>query len=99
MRNEYIKYKEVIETCDSLYDDNEIKKLLTKLDIIKHKKQTVILNSYHLSNLIGIKWKYLKKIINSPEKYYYNFNISKKSGGKREINVPNKALSLCQNFI
>ena len=52
-----------------------------------------------LSNLIGIKWNYLKKIIKSPEKYYYNFRISKKSGGEREINVPNKALSLCQNFI
>ena len=99
MRNEYIKYKEVIESCDSFYDENEIKELLTKLDIIKHKKQTVILNSYHLSNLIGIKWNYLKKIIKSPEKYYYNFRISKKSGGEREINVPNKALSLCQNFI
>ena len=99
MKNDYIRYKEIIESCDSLYDDNKIKELLTNLDNIKQRKQTIILNSYHLSNLIGIKWKYLKKIINSPEKYYYNFKISKKSGGKREINVPNKALSLCQNYI
>ncbi len=99
MKKNYEKYKKIITSCDTLFDKNKINNLLVTLDKIKKKEQTVILNSYHLSNLIGIKWKYLKKIISQPEKFYYNFYITKKSGGKRQINVPNSALSLCQEFI
>lgn len=99
MKKDYGKYEKIITDCDTLFDEEKINNLLVTLDNIKSKEQTVILNSYHLSNLIGVKWKYLKKLISQPEKFYYNFYISKKSGGKRQINVPNSALSLCQNFI
>lgn len=99
MKKNYEKYREIITKCNELFDEEKVDKLLASLDSINNKKQTVILNSYHLSNLIGIKWKYLKKIIAQPEKYYYNFSITKKSGGKRIINVPNSYLALCQEYI
>ena len=63
MKKDYEKYKKIITDCDSLFDEDKINNLLVTLDNIKSKEQTIILNSYHLSNLIGVKWKYLKKII------------------------------------
>ena len=45
----------------------------------------IILNTYQLSNVLGIKWKSLKKIISNSQKMYYDFNISKRNGGKRKI--------------
>lgn len=98
MNNNYKEYLNIIESCDESSNSKKGEYLNT-LSILKDKKQIIILNSYHLSNLLGIKWNYFKKLISNPEKYYYNFLISKKSGGKRQINVPNYYLSLCQAFI
>jgi len=99
MSKDYEKYRELVESCNALHDEGKTKELLDRIDIIAAKKQNVILNSYHLSNLIGIKWNYLKAIIKKPEKYYHNFYILKKTGGKRQINVPNEGLATCQKYI
>ena len=59
----------------------------------------IILNTYQLSNVLGIKWKSLKKIISNSQKMYYDFNISKKNGGKRKISMPNEVLKEIQALI
>lgn len=59
----------------------------------------VILDTYQLSNVLGIKWEELKKIINESQKLYYDFYISKKRGGKRQISMPNKKLKETQKLI
>ncbi len=59
----------------------------------------IILNTYQLSNILGIKWTVLKKVINNSQKMYYNFNISKRSGGKRMISMPNEVLKEIQSLI
>ena len=59
----------------------------------------IILNTYQMSNVLGIKWNLLKKVINNSKKMYYNFNISKRSGGKRQISMPNEVLKEIQVLI
>lgn len=59
----------------------------------------IILNTYQLSNVLGIKWEVLKKVINNSQKMYYNFNISKKSGGMRKISMPEEILKQIQLLI
>lgn len=59
----------------------------------------IILNTYQLSNILGIKWKLLKKVISNSQKMYYDFNISKRSGGKRKISMPNEVLKAVQVLI
>ena len=59
----------------------------------------IILNTYQLSNVLGIKWKLLKKVISDSQKMYYDFNISKRGGGKRKISMPNEVLKAVQMLI
>lgn len=79
--------------------DEEKEKLIKKVIYEETKKVPFIMNTYHLSNILGIKWKDLKNIINNSDKLYYNFSISKKSGGKRIISMPNKELLIVQKKI
>ena len=95
---EFKKYEKMIENNKSI-NTKEKEKYFQKLLKLKNNNVRIILNSYHFSNLVGIKWEYLKKIIDNPEKYYHKFYISKKSGGKREICSPSLPLELCQRYI
>ena len=95
---EYIKYRDKIKSNEKYSVDKKVN-YLNRLEVLKECNSLIILNSFHFSNLVGIKWKLLKKIINNTDDFYYNFEISKKSGGKRKINVPSKPLALCQKFI
>ena len=79
--------------------DEEKEKLIKKVIYEEKTKVPFIMNTYHLSNILGIKWKDLKIIINNSDKLYYNFSISKKSGGKRIISMPNKELLIVQKKI
>lgn len=79
--------------------DEEKEKLIKKVIYEEKTKVPFIMNTYHLSNILGIKWKDLKNIINNSDKLYYNFSISKKSGGKRIISMPNKELLIVQKKI
>ena len=99
MKNENEKYLEILQTNSDSFSNDKINNITEIIKTLNEKGSPVIINSYHFSNLVGVKWKYLKLIIKTPEKYYYNFNISKKSGGKRKISVPNKSLELCQKYI
>ncbi len=44
IKNEYTRYKEDIESFDNLYDNKKFEKLLSSLENIKQKNQTIILN-------------------------------------------------------
>ena len=77
-------------------EEEEKKELIKKVEHEEKTKVPFIMNTYHLSNILGIKWKSFKNIINNSDKLYYNFNISKKSGGKRTISMPNKELLIVQ---
>ena len=99
MKNEYKKYKLLIEERKEHYTQKKVLEMVDSLEKLNKNNFEIILNSYHFSNLVGIKWECIKKIIDAPEKNYYNFEISKKSGGKRVINVPNEPLTLCQRYI
>ena len=94
----YEHYKTKILNNDN-YTDEKKKQYLEQIKILETKNSEIILNTYHFSNLVGIKWKTLKKIIDDTDKFYYNFQISKKTGGKRTINVPNRSLEICQKYI
>lgn len=94
----YIKCREKIEK--NFKENPKLKlKYLDTVERLEKTNSKVILNSYHLSNLCGVKWQYIKAFVKNPEKQYYNFQISKKSGGKRQINMPNEGLSVIQQFI
>ena len=94
----YEHYKTKILNNDN-YTDEKKKQNLEQKKKLETKNSEIILNTYHFSNLVGIKWKTLKKIIDDTDKFYYNFQISKKTGGKRTINVPNRSLEICQKYI
>lgn len=79
--------------------DERKKELLEKVRFEEKTKVPFIMNTYHLSNILGIKWNNFKQIINDSNKQYYDFTISKKSGGKRKISMPNKELLIIQKKI
>lgn len=90
-------YKNYIEKLP--ITEKEKRELLRKVRYEEETKVPFIMNTYHLSNILGIKWKDFKNIINNSNKMYYNFSISKKSGGKRTISMPNKELLIVQKTI
>lgn len=59
----------------------------------------IILNTYQLSDVLKIKWNVLKKTIRCCQKMYYDFYISKKSGGQRKISMPDEVLKEIQTLI
>lgn len=79
--------------------EEEKQELIKKVIYEEETKVPFIMNTYHLSNILGIKWKNFKNIINNSDKLYYDFKISKKSGGKRTISMPNKELLIVQRKI
>lgn len=79
--------------------EGEKEELIKKVENEEKTKVPFIMNTYHLSNILGIKWGKFKYIINNSNKMYYNFDISKKAGGKRTISMPNKELLIIQKRI
>ncbi len=59
----------------------------------------VILDTRHLSALIGIDNEVLNRMIIHPEKYYRCFSIPKRKGGFREISSPYPTLMKVQKWI
>lgn len=99
MLNELEKYIKDIESSKKLsIQKKEYYKSVAK-DIYE-AGFPIILNSYHLSNLSGIKWKILKYLIDDNVSTYHKFYITKKDKvSKREILAPCKELAHVQKFI
>lgn len=84
----YNKYKEKILNADKLSQEKK-DYYLKVAKRINNNGFPIILNSYHLSNLVGIKWDILKKLINDNASSYHKFYITKKDRvSKREILAP-----------
>lgn len=88
---DYKKWKE--------YLTQEKPEFLDELEIFKDSCFPVIFSMYHLSQLIGIKTDVLSRIINSPENFYRQFTIKKRSGGERQITAPYPVLKSIQEWI
>ena len=58
-----------------------------------------IFDQHHLSRLLGYNEHYLYGITNMPRRYYRIFNISKASGGMRQIEEPLPSLKEIQDWI
>jgi RNA-directed DNA polymerase len=71
--------------------------VISKVD---SSKFPVILNTFHLANLFGLKWSELKNIIDKNHLYYHDFFILKrKTNKKRKISAPSKELFYIQKEI
>ena len=95
---EYKYYKKQIKNLNIANEEKiEYQKIIERIG--ENSKTPIILNTYHMSNVLGVKWKVLKSLIDNTEGMYHTFYISKKSGGKREIDTPNENLMFAQKKI
>lgn len=95
----YNKYKEKILNAGKLSQEKK-DYYLNVAKRVYNNGFPIILNSYHLSNLVGIKWNILKKLIDDNVSSYHKFYITKKDRvSKREILAPSQELSYVQKYI
>lgn len=59
----------------------------------------VIFEIEHLSKLMGVELSELQKMIANPRRFYREFSIPKKRGGRRPVSAPYPSLLLCQTWI
>lgn len=90
-------YKKVI--INSNIDDSKKNEFIESVSKVSKKGLPIILNTFHLSNVLGYKWKALKDILNDIDSMYHSFYIKKKSGGYRQISAPNEMLKTLQLLI
>ncbi|MGX9249766.1 retron St85 family RNA-directed DNA polymerase [Pantoea ananatis] len=85
------------------YDHGVEEKLISNyisyITPLVNNKVPVIFEINHLSRLIGVNISSLLKMIYSPDDFYREFTIPKRSGGKRVISTPYPSLKKCQDWI
>ena len=74
-KEEYIKK---IKSVNKL-SDNKKQYYIEMAERISSKGMPIILNSFHLSNLAGLKWNVIRVLIDDNVKSYHKFYISKKN--------------------
>lgn len=80
-------------------DQNRIDELLCYSHCLMENGLPVIIDSTHLSELIGIDNAYLHAISNSSKHFYRSFRIPKHNGSKRIIDEPLPDLKIIQKWI
>src|SRR5690606_7599027 len=96
-RIEIDKWKSFIsENLRGKITQNAISAYVEKLVI---NNTVVILDFKHLAQLIGIENHVLASIVSDSKAFYYNFEIPKRNGGKREISSPYPVLLSAQQWI
>ncbi len=80
-------------------DEKTIEKSLKQAHILQDNGFPAILTLNHLAFHTGIKYHWLRKIVSRDIDPYRTFAISKRSGGKRYINIPNKHLMTLQRWV
>lgn len=58
-----------------------------------------IFDFFHLCRLIGVQTSFAASVLNSPSHFYREFEIPKRSGGKRKITAPYPSLKFIQSWI
>lgn len=96
--NEY-KNKFIEQAIDAGYTDAEIAGLLYYASRLNSESIPIIYDQEHLALLLGLDLPYLLAMANSNRKFYKQFQIPKKNGGKREIEQPLPNLLKVQYWI
>lgn len=81
------------------YSSNYIAKQLQYAKPLHKKNVPIIYDQLHLAKLVGYEYEYILKISNTPENFYREFTIEKKSGGKRVIKEPLPSLKEIQRWV
>ena len=76
-----------------------VDKHLAQVALLLESGAPVIFELEHLSLLVGIKYKYLLRMISGSASFYRTFSIKKRSGGSRLIEAPYPSLLSCQDWI
>lgn len=92
--NNWIKYFSQVGLPSELIQEYE-----NYIINLEKNKVPIIFEINHLALLLGIKINFLNKIIYSPKNFYRQFEIPKKSGGRRKIIAPYPSLLLIQKWI
>ncbi|OCH21580.1 reverse transcriptase family protein [Aliivibrio logei] len=79
--------------------DHLIPQYLSYVEKLTNQQLPIIFEVEHLSVLIGIEYGELNKMVHDSSKFYREFEIPKRSGGKRCISAPYPSLLMCQDWI
>jgi len=80
--------------------DKEVyQKILDYVKPLLQQDLPVIFDYIHLAGLLGLNPEFITRIINSSESFYREFEIPKRSGGKRKIISPYDSLKYVQRWI
>jgi RNA-directed DNA polymerase len=88
-----------IKALKNGYSQDEINILLNYAENLFSKKLPIIFDQRHFALLVGYNETLIRRISNSQHKFYRNFTINKKSGGKRTISEPLPTLKEIQYWI
>lgn len=80
-------------------EEKIINQYLPYIDNFNSKNIPVIFEFEHLSKLVGIKPKYLSRMVNKPSSFYRTYKIPKRKGGFRVIDAPYPSLLSIQKWI
>jgi RNA-directed DNA polymerase len=92
---EKLKTELQIKNIDNQYGELCIEYATRLID----NNMPVIFDKEHLSLLLGIKNQYINKLILCTDKFYKHYSIKKKSGGERDISIPNVRFRYIQRWI
>lgn len=90
-------WKKVIDTSN-LSEIEKVKRMKYVESAFKNKVP-VIVDTTHLSQLLGLKIGVLTSMVQSPSSFYREFQIPKRKGGYRDIVTPYKSLLEVQQWI
>lgn len=81
------------------YDSEYINECVSYASKLFENKMPVIFDIVHLSKLLGLKGNEIYQLLINEDAFYKEVFISKKSGGKRVLNIPSVKLKYVQRWI
>lgn len=98
---DFTKYKDdfTTEATKMGLSKNNIQHCLDYAEVLLSNNVPVIYNPSHLSELLGYKKEFLKKVALHTSYFYRNLEITKKNGKKRSISEPLPSLKEIQIWI
>jgi RNA-directed DNA polymerase len=80
-------------------DPNIVERALKQAEVVERRNLPAILSLAHLAHLTGIKYSYLREIVERKTDPYKPFRIGKRKGGTRAIAAPEPLLLALQRWI